>query len=154
MGARPIVRRGLGLVWSAVLIGGLAVPAAPSAAQAVVRLHPLRLGPHRLHVEVADTPASRTRGLMYRRQLSRQSGMLFVFDHSEAVCMWMRNTPLALAAAFIDEQGHIVNIEEMHPHTDDLHCAQSPVRYVLEVQQGWFAQRKIRPGQRIAGLPF
>lgn len=113
----------------------------------------LRIGDHAFQVEIAATPQQRERGLMGRTQLAEKGGMLFVFDAAGRHCFWMRNTPLPLSIAFIDEAGRIANIADMQPHTDTLHCPATAIRYALEVAQGGFAQRRIVAGVRVDGLP-
>lgn len=113
----------------------------------------LRIGAHTFQVEIAATPQQRERGLMGRTQLAEKGGMLFVFDAAGRHCFWMRNTPLPLSIAFIDEAGRIANIADMQPHTDTLHCPATAIRYALEVAQGGFAQRRIVAGVRVNGLP-
>lgn len=113
----------------------------------------LSAGIHAIQAEVAATEAQRQQGLMYRRQLAANEGMLFLFGASAGVCMWMKNTFIPLSAAFIDAQGRIVNIEDMQPESLTSHCGEKPVAYVLEMNQGWFRQRNIRPGMVISGLP-
>lgn len=112
----------------------------------------LTAGFHRIEAEVAHTPETRARGLMHRREMAPQRGMLFVFTHDERHCMWMRNTFLPLAVAFMDESGRITNIEEMQPRTEVNHCAARPARYALEMNAGWFARRGIKPGDVIGGI--
>lgn len=112
----------------------------------------LTAGIHLITAEVADNDATRSRGLMFRERLAPNHGMLFVFERKGIHCMWMRNTPLPLSVAFIDDDGRIVNIEDMTPHTDDSHCARAPVRYALEMSRGWFADRGIKPGAVIGGI--
>jgi hypothetical protein len=67
--------------------------------------------------------------------------------------MWMKNTLVPLSVAFIDEAGKIINIEDMQPQTQDAHCAKRPARYALEMNQGWFRQKNVKPGAKIDGLP-
>ena len=112
----------------------------------------LSAGIHLIQAEVANTFETRARGLMYRKTMSTSEGMLFVFPSEERLCMWMRNTYLPLSVAFIDTDGAILNIEDMQPQTDDSHCAVKPARYALEMNQGWFAKRGIRPGTKISGI--
>ena len=112
----------------------------------------LGAGMHLIRAEVADRDATRTVGLMHRTALAPNGGMLFVFEAPGPYCMWMKNTPLPLSVAFIDAAGAIVNIEDMAPHTEQSHCAASPVTYALEMRQGWFAERGIRAGLRLRGL--
>ena len=112
----------------------------------------LRIAGQRLTVEVAATPAQRAQGLMGRPPLAAREGMLFVFAGDDERCLWMRDTPSALAAAFIDASGRILNTVEMQPQTDTRHCSRAPARYALEAQAGWFAARGIKPGESIQGL--
>ena len=93
------------------------------------------------------------RGLMHRESMPQNAGMLFIFDEATQHCMWMKNTLIPLSVAFIDEQGAIINIEDMAPKTENSHCARKPARYALEMNRGWFAARGIKPGSRISGIP-
>lgn len=112
----------------------------------------LSAGIHRIVAEVAANDADREKGLMYRQQMPANDGMLFVFERDEPVCMWMRNTPLPLTVAFIDQRGEIVNLADMTPHTETSHCAAKPVRFALEMNAGWFARRGLRAGTKISGI--
>ena len=112
----------------------------------------LNAGIHVIRAEVANTFESRARGLMYRESLGPNQGMLFVFPTLEQHCMWMKNTPLPLSVAFIDQGGEVVSISEMLPHTENSHCAARPARFALEMSKGWFAGKAIRPGTKIQGI--
>jgi uncharacterized membrane protein (UPF0127 family) len=112
----------------------------------------LTAGMYRIEAEVASTQPQRMLGLMHRKSMPSQHGMLFVFDTPARHCMWMRNTLLPLAVAFLDEQGRIINVEEMIPETEDNHCAAQPARYALEMNAGWFKARGFGPGAAIAGV--
>lgn len=101
--------------------------------------------------EIAQSPADRTRGLMGRQSLKPNHGMLFVFEASERQCFWMKNTPLPLTIAFIAEDGRIVNFADMQPFSEEPHCSAQPVRYALEMEQGWFSKRGVMVGDTIAG---
>ena len=114
---------------------------------------PLTAGMHVIQAEVAATEPQRQQGLMFREKLAPNSGMVFLFGQPAQVCMWMKNTPLPLSVAFIDERGKIMNIEDMQPQTTDAHCAAGQATYALEMNKGWFAQKNIKPGTTIAGLP-
>ena len=109
-------------------------------------------GMHRIRAEVANDMGSRMQGLMYRKSMAPNEGMVFVFEASAGHCMWMKNTLLPLSVAFIDETGAIINIEDMQPQTEDSHCAKRPARYALEMNKVWFAQRGIKPGAKLVGL--
>jgi uncharacterized membrane protein (UPF0127 family) len=113
----------------------------------------LQIAQHTLKVELATTPEQRQLGLMQRPALGKDEGMLFIFPDAGVQCFWMRNTLIPLTAAFIEDDGTIVNLEDMKPLRDDSHCSKKPVRYVLEMTQGWFKQKGIRAGQKLMGLP-
>lgn len=112
----------------------------------------LTAGIYLIQAEVADTDATRQRGLMMRNQMANNEGMIFDFGEPAAVCMWMKNTLIPLSVAFIDANGQIVNIEDMQPQTLESHCAKKAVRYALEMNRGWFKQKNIQAGFKIGGL--
>lgn len=112
----------------------------------------LAAGMYRIEAEVATTQQERMLGLMQRKSMPMQKGMLFVFPTTARHCMWMRNTYLPLSVAFLDAQGRIINIEDMQPQTDDSHCAARPAVYALEMNLGWFRERGIGTGFPIAGM--
>jgi uncharacterized membrane protein (UPF0127 family) len=130
----------------------LAFASASQAQQAPLPAVELYAGMHRIEAELAATAEARQFGLMLRNQMASHRGMLFVFPERATHCMWMRNTLLPLSVAFVDDEGRIVNIEDMQPRTEDNHCAQRPVRFALEMNQGWFRSRGIGAGYRITGL--
>ena len=111
----------------------------------------LQAGIHVIRAELAANDRTRARGLMFRERLGPSEGMLFVFASPSRQCFWMRNTLIPLSIAFIDDDGSIVNVEDMQPRTDDSHCSAKPVRYALEMEQGWFAKRGLRAGSRLTG---
>lgn len=107
-------------------------------------------GMHVIQAELAASPAARQRGLMHRERLEPNAGMLFVFEDAASHCFWMRNTTVALSIAFIGDDGRIVNIADMEPLDEhNNHCAERPVRYALEVNQGWFAAHGIEAGAQL-----
>ena len=114
----------------------------------------LNAGMHNIRAEVALTPEQRATGLMYRREMAAHEGMLFVFEQAAPQCFWMKNTLLPLSIAFLADDGTVVNIADMKPQTLDSHCSAKPVRYALEMNQGWFAKRGIQTGAKLSGGPF
>jgi len=112
----------------------------------------LRVGSHPIEAELAATPATRDKGLMNRTVLPDKRGMLFVFPDERPYCMWMHNTTIPLSVAFIDSRGAITKIAEMHPGSDDYYCSDKPVRYALEMNQGWFLKKGVTPGARIRNI--
>lgn len=114
----------------------------------------LTAGMHQIDAQVAARPDERMTGLMHRKEMPQHEGMLFVFEQASQQCFWMKNTLLPLSIAFVADDGTIVNIDEMAPQTLDSHCSAKPVRYVLEMNKGWFARKGIKPGTRLSGPPF
>jgi uncharacterized protein len=113
----------------------------------------LNAGIHVIKAEVAANDAEREQGLMFRNKLGPNEGMVFLFEGPAQVCMWMKNTLIPLSVAFVDGDGKIINIEDMQPQTTNSHCTKKPARYALEMNQGWFRQRNLKPGLEIEGLP-
>jgi uncharacterized membrane protein (UPF0127 family) len=109
---------------------------------------------HTMQVYVARTEEERALGLMHRRDLPEDEGMLFICDECGVQTFWMKDTPLPLSIAFLDEDGTILKIADLEPHDLDGESSEHPVRHVLEVNQGWFAERGIQPGCRITGPVF
>lgn len=114
----------------------------------------LTAGLYLIDTQLAATPEQRSTGLMFRRQMPQAEGMLFIFDQLSQQCFWMKNTLLPLSAAFVTDDGTIVNLADMKPQTTESHCSEKPVRFVLEMNQGWFAQKGIKPGSKLRGQPF
>lgn len=125
-----------------------------TSAQTLAQMPRLELsaGFYRIEAEVAANQENRMQGLMNRRSMGGNQGMLFVFTQADRHCMWMRNTLLPLSVAFLDERGHILNIEDMKPQTETNHCAAGPARFALEMNQGWFSTKGLKAGQRISGI--
>ena len=112
----------------------------------------LKISGHTLSAEVAYTQENRTRGLMHRKSVAKNSGMLFVFPETSRHSMWMVNTNIPLSIAFLDESGTILNIVNMLPRTQTKHSAANAAKYALEMNLGWFKARKIKTGQHVSGL--
>ena len=114
----------------------------------------LNAGMHLIQAELAQTPDQRATGMMFRKTMGANEGMLFVFEQPGQQCFWMQNTLLPLAIAFVGDDGSIVNLDEMKPLTQDSHCSAKPVRFVLEMNTGWFAKHGIKPGFKLQGRLF
>ena len=138
-------------------VAAFALPAAVAQAQAQdapqmnLQRVELTAGMHRIDAQVALAPQERQIGLMFRKEMPQHEGMLFVFEQPAQQCFWMKNTLLPLTAAFVADDGTIVNLEDMKPQTLDSHCSAKPVRYVLEMNKGWFAQKGIKAGTKLGG---
>jgi uncharacterized protein len=142
----------------AIFSGGLAQAQAQAQEQGTPQLNlptvQLQAGMHNIRAQVAATPDQRSTGLMHRKEMPQHEGMLFVFEQPSVQCFWMKNTLLPLSIAFLADDGAVVNIDEMKPLTLDSHCSTKPVRYVLEMNQGWFAKKGVKAGTRLVGAPF
>lgn len=112
----------------------------------------LQLNGQALIVEVASSDAQREQGLMYRRILPTNHGMLFVFAQPTQFGMWMKNTVLPLSVAFLDENGVVINIANMKPQTTDVHATARPAKFAIEANLGWFKQHHIKAGIQVHGL--
>ena len=130
----------------------LALYCAQACADAALPEITLEINGHKVLAEVAATDSARTTGLMHRRMMPENRGMLFVFAYAQPQSFWMMNTYIPLSIAYADEHGVIVNITDMKPLTTDPHPSSKPAKYALEMNQGWFAKRGIKAGAKIAGL--
>ncbi|MEZ5608642.1 MAG: DUF192 domain-containing protein [Burkholderiaceae bacterium] len=150
---RPFTRRlSLLVMLSASLSGGAAL--AQMGPQLNLPRLQLTVGMYRIDVQVASTPLQRQIGLMNRRDMPQTEGMLFVFEQPGEQCFWMKNTLIPLTAAFIADDGRIVNLADMKPLDETSHCSAKPVRYVLEMNQGWFEARHVKAGNKLGGEIF
>lgn len=112
-------------------------------------------GRHRFHVEVARTPAQMERGLMFRRHLAPDAGMLFEYPAPTVAQFWMRNTLIPLDMLFVEGGGRIVNITaRAHPLSDAIIASAAPVRGVIELPGGTAARLGIVPGDRVLAAFF
>jgi uncharacterized membrane protein (UPF0127 family) len=106
-----------------------------------------------LNVEIADTPESMERGLMFRDALPADNGMLFVFGQPRRANFWMHNTRIPLSIAYLDANGRILELHDMFPYDETpISSYGANVSYALEVNQGWFAKHGITPGMQINGI--
>jgi len=114
----------------------------------------LHIGKVSLSTEVAATPAQRERGLMFRRKLGDNSGMIFLMPAPEPATFWMKNTLIPLSVAFIDRNGVILEIHDMKPLDESITRSESrEVAYALETNLHWFSLNGIKPGDKITPLP-
>ena len=131
-----------------------AAPAAAHAATARVEVVTAAGASHPVAVELARTPAEQERGLMFRRELAEEAGMLFVFGETGRRAFWMKNTLVPLDMLFVDEAGVVAGIvREATPLTLELRDPGVACRYVLEVRGGWAQRHGVEPGARLRILP-
>jgi uncharacterized protein len=149
----PMTRLSSGYQLLAITVTMLSAISASGQSLQKLPVTTLNAGIHLIRAEVAATDANRQQGLMFREKMEPNEGMVFVFEEPVRTCMWMKNTLIPLSVAFIDQNGKIVNIEEMKAQSLESHCAAKPVLYALEMNRGWFSQKNIKPGTVIDGLP-
>jgi uncharacterized membrane protein (UPF0127 family) len=113
---------------------------------------PLRINGQEIRAEVAHTADARAKGLMHRKSLPENHGMLFVYREPGPHAMWMLNTSIPLSVAFADADGTILNIRTMTPLSRDSHTADGDALYALEMNAGWFERRGIKKGDRLEGV--
>jgi uncharacterized membrane protein (UPF0127 family) len=124
------------------------------AAQMNLARTQLSIGMFQIDAQIAQTSEQREIGLMNRPTMPQAEGMLFIFNEPSKQCFWMKNTLLPLTAAFIADDGTIVNLVDMEPQTLNSHCSIKPVRFVLEMNLGWFTKKGIKAGTKLSGAPF
>jgi hypothetical protein len=125
----------------------------PLLADVTFKTSQVKVAGHPLKVELAADEPQRLQGLMYRKSLGKEDGMLFVFDEPAYHAIWMKNTLIPLSVAFIDKDGVILNIVDMEPQTLDSHMAAGPAVYAIETNKGWYAGKKVKAGDKVTGLP-
>jgi uncharacterized membrane protein (UPF0127 family) len=125
--------------------GGVGV----DAERGLTRRAGLRVAGIPITVEIADDPATRSRGLMDRDSLPRDQGMLFVYSEEKLLSFWMRNTRIPLDIAFIDGNGIIVDIQSMDPYDEQSRVSRQPAMYALEMNRGWFEEQGVTVGDRV-----
>jgi uncharacterized membrane protein (UPF0127 family) len=152
---RLICLRGFGVAsLLAVLMTAVATSAKAQEPQTNLQRTAIQAGMFQIDAQIANTPQQRQIGLMFRKDMPTHEGMLFIFEEPQKQCFWMKNTLLPLTAAFVDDDGGIVNLVDMQPQSSDSHCSEKPVRYVLEMNQGWFAKKKIGKGYKLKSQIF
>lgn len=107
----------------------------------------VRLGKKTILVEIADTKQKRSLGLMYRKKLKPDHGMLFVFPQEDYQTFWMKNTFIPLSIGYFNEDGILLETFEMKPNqTEEVYSSKEKAIYALEMEAGWFSKNKINPG--------
>lgn len=126
------------------------LPQTPAAKESRPGRVQLAIGGASLWVEVAGDEAARTQGLMHRRQMPRDEGMLFVFEYPQQLSFWMKNTYLPLDIAFVSKDGTIINILSMEPLNEvPRYLSRGPALYAIEANAGWFKDNGIKAGDRV-----
>ena len=110
----------------------------------------LLVGEVEITAEVANSSAERSIGLMFRKEMDNEHGMLFVYERPRKLGFWMKNTYLPLSIAFIDASGTIISIQDMEPLDEEtIHRSPGPALWALEMNQGWFAEHGVSVGDMV-----
>ena len=118
-----------------------------------IRLHAPDGSVMTLQVDVADTPEEREKGLMYRKGLAENEGMVFIFQEQQPLSFWMKNTLIPLDVLFFDAVGNFLSAQSMVPCTSDpcnLYPSGQPTKYALEVGAGFVKMKGVGEGWKIA----
>ncbi|MEX0584171.1 MAG: DUF192 domain-containing protein [Natronospirillum sp.] len=132
----------------ALLVGLVLIFHSAAVAQELP-IQEFKLGEHTLTVEIVSTEAQRARGLMERESMAEYAGMLFVYPDHDHRCFWMQNTLIPLTLAFLSDDGLILQLVDMEPLSTQVHCSRAPVRYALELNQGWFDRNDVALGDQL-----
>lgn len=124
--------------------------AAARAPKTIADFFPIRVGDQTVRMQLAVRPAEMERGLMGRRDLGRDDGMIFVYERPQRMSFWMRNTPTPLDIGFFDAKGVLREVYPLHPFDERTVSSRgSELQFALEVNQGWFAERGVKPGAHL-----
>ena len=127
---------------------------AQEAAQPTLPTKTLTVGSKSVTAEVADDNQERMTGLMFRKELKPDSGMLFVMPRPDKASFWMRNTVIPLSIAYISPEGRILEIHEMKALDETpVPSHFNNIAYALEMEKGWFSKSGVLQGDQVTGLP-
>jgi hypothetical protein len=122
----------------------------PAASKTVADYFPIKIGERTVRMQLAVLPAEQQQGLMFRRDLGPDDGMLFPYRTPQAMGFWMRNTPTPLDIGFFDADGVLQEVYQMYPHDETTVRSRSDrLRYALEMNQGWYRDNGVRPGAKL-----
>lgn len=109
----------------------------------------IKIGVRTVQMQVALLPAETQRGLMHRKSMGRDEGMIFVFDRPQQMSFWMRNTEIPLDIGYLDSAGELKEIYPMYPHDERPVASRGRMQFALEMNQGWYREAGVKPGDRI-----
>lgn len=136
-------------VLGSLLLSGFSCKSVPVATGPTAGL---RVHGHAMTVEIADRAITRETGLMFRREMDPDHGMIFVFPDLAQRYFWMKNTYIPLSIAFLDEKGVVLNVLEMPPLTESSFPSRGPAKYAIEMNERWFEKAGVKAGDKVEGL--
>ncbi len=142
------------LQWSCIGLSGCHEKAPSEVSAFALKTITLKLGSEKVVAEVADTPELMQTGLMYRKTMADDHGMIFVFPELRRASFWMHNTDLPLDIAYLDRTGKVREVHAAQPHDDTpLPSQTGDIAYALEMNQGWFKKHGVPLGVTVENLP-
>ena len=102
-----------------------------------------------LCVELAISQREKSKGLMYRKDLSNTDGMLFIWKNEDKRCMWMKNTYIPLDLGFFREDLTLIEVRDLSPRSLESVCSSEPAKYALELPKGWFSSHNIKNNSKL-----
>jgi uncharacterized membrane protein (UPF0127 family) len=124
--------------------------AATSGPKSVLEFFPIKVGERTVRMQLAVRPDEMQRGLMGRRDLGRDDGMIFVYDRPQQMTFWMRNTPTPLDIGFFRPDGVLAEIYALHPFDEKTVSSRgTELKYALEMNQGWYQANGVKPGAQL-----
>lgn len=140
----------LGLVLGLFAACDKAAPAKEGPPKSIADHFDITVGGKVVHMQIAITPAESQRGLMDRRDLGPDDGMIFIFDHPQQMSFWMHDTPTPLDIGFFDDGGMLEEIYPMQPFDENsIHSRSTMLTLALEMNQGWYHDHGVKPGAEI-----
>ncbi len=124
--------------------------AATGTLKSAADFFPVKVGDRIVRMQLAVRPGEMQRGLMERRDLGPDEGMLFVYERPQALSFWMRNTPTPLDIGFFDRAGVLQEVYPLHPFDETPVASRGrELQFALEMNQGWFRASGIKPGAKL-----
>ncbi len=124
--------------------------AAPAQPKSIEDRFAIKVGARTVQMQVALLPAETQKGLMFRKEMGADEGMVFVFDRPQQMSFWMRNTPLPLDIGFFDSDGVLKEFYPLYPHDERSVVSRGRgMQFALEMNQGWYRTAGVKPGDRI-----
>jgi hypothetical protein len=138
-------RVGFGIKPTALIIALILLPLCEDPRAQRLKEVRIEVGGHTLTVELARTPEEREKGLMFRRSLGPEQGMLFIFQEPATHSFWMKNTFIPLDVGYFDAEGFLIEVHSMEPENEvKTYTSSEPALYALEVNQGWFREKGLK----------